>query len=171
MVRVLPILCAVVVAVMVRAATSASAKEMPVPALCTPEINAVLADLVAGHGPDQAYNIMVCGIVTEDTTLGQAVDRTPSHHQTIVAAPVANGPPLFIKIITNDRRDGVVRAKKGDHVEAFGWYFKAAGWERPAVGVINNTFCAIHGDLYNGWVVVNGIRWPRAGCGAGSSLP
>jgi len=152
-----------IVAVMVPTAPVLAAKDMPVPALCTPEVNAVLADLIA-HGPDQAYNIMVCGIVSEATTLDPAVDRSFSRHQTVVAAPVASGPPILIKILTNDRRDGIVLAKKGDHVAAFGWYFKTAAWERPAVGGINNTFCAIHADLYNGWIAVNGIRWPRSGC-------
>ena len=149
--------------ILIAADTTPRAKDVPVPATCTPEVNAVLTDIVRHGSSRQVYNVMVCGTAAAPTAYFVSQDAQGYRHATEIAAPLTDGTTARIKVLTNDRRDGVVLAKTGDRIIVFGWYNQPYPWEHVD-GVINNAFCAIHPDLYNGWVVVNGKRWPTGGC-------
>jgi hypothetical protein len=135
-------------------ACSASAKNASVPTSCNAAVNAQLAQLMDEQHDGPVDNVMVCG-----TTFGPS---RPQHagahggHQLI---------PLRVPIDTTDALDGRVTAPRGAHVAAYGQYFLTSSRQRPFVAGIHDVHCATHRGADNGWVVVNGVRYPRRGCG------
>jgi hypothetical protein len=61
--------------------------------------------------------------------------------------------------VTNDELDGKVTTKKGDNVIAYGQAFfdNLHGFSAG----IHDVHCSTHKGANNGWVVVNGVKFPN----------
>jgi len=140
-----------------------AAPDVPVPEHCTAAVNAQLAELVADGAPREADNVMVCGTVTRDTYFQASRGRAGSHHVTAVEAPIATG-SLLVQIVTNDDLDGVITAHAGDHIAAFGQFYQTTERQRPYAAGLHDTHCSTHRGADNGWVWINGNRWPKGSC-------
>jgi len=143
-----------------------AAPDVAVPAACTPDVNAQLATLVADGSPREADNVMVCGTVTRATYVQSARGPAGSHHVTSVAAPISTGGTLLVQIVTNDTLDGVVTAPAGAHVFAFGQFYQTTARQRPYAAGIHDTHCSTHRGADNGWIVIDGDRFPKGSCPA-----
>ena len=144
-----------------------AATDVPVPAACTAVVNAPLAALVTAGAPDQVDNVIVCGTVARATYFQSSRGPAGSHHVTSVAAPIATGGTLLVQVVTNDRLDGVVSAQTGDRVFALGQFYQTTVRQRPFAAGLHDTHCATHRGADNGWIVVNGNRWPKGSCPLG----
>lgn len=137
-----------------------AANDVPRPSACTPEVNGKLAQLIAKGQSRPVDNVMVCGV----TTGSSHTQRGGPHgdHQVIpllVTFPDRTTHP--IEIVTNDALDGRVTAPSKAAVFAYGQaFFDRTG--QFAAG-IHDTHCSTHRGADNGWVVVNGTKFPR-GC-------
>ena len=145
-------------------APARAATDVPVPASCTAAVNAPLATLVTAGAPEQVDNVIICGTVTRATYFQSSRGAAGSHHVTSVAAPIATGGTLLVQIVTNDRLDGVVSAQTGDRVFALGQFYQTTVRQRPFAAGLHDTHCATHRGADNGWIVVNGDRWPKGSC-------
>ncbi|MDP9107218.1 MAG: hypothetical protein M3N49_14970, partial [Candidatus Eremiobacteraeota bacterium] len=67
-------------------------------------------------------------------------------------------------VVTNDDLDGRVTAPRGATVFAYGQYFQTTDRQRPFVAGVHDVHCATHRGADNGWVVVNGTRYPQHPC-------
>jgi hypothetical protein len=141
-----------------------AAPDVPVPAHCNATVNAQLAELVTDGYPRERDNVMVCGTVTRDTYYQASRGRAGSHHVTAVQAPVATGGSLLVQIVTNDELDGVITAHTGDHIAAFGQFYQTTERQRPYAAGLHDTHCSTHRGADNGWVWINGNRWPKGAC-------
>ncbi|MEA2721851.1 MAG: hypothetical protein QOJ39_3715 [Candidatus Eremiobacteraeota bacterium] len=145
-------------------ACSAAAKDVSVPSSCNAAVNAQLARLIDEHDGGPIDNVMVCG-----TTFGPSrSQRAGAHggHQLIpLRAPIAGGRSALVEVVTNDGLDGRVTAPRGAHVAAYGQYFLTSDRQRPFVAGIHEVHCATHRGADNGWVVVNGVKYPQRSCG------
>jgi hypothetical protein len=141
-----------------------AAPDVPVPAHCNITVNAQLAELVTDGYPRERDNVMVCGTVTRDTYYQASRGRAGSHHVTAVEAPVATGGSLLVQIVTNDDLDGVITAHAGDHIAAFGQFYQTTERQRPYAAGLHDTHCSTHRGADNGWVWINGNRWPKGAC-------
>jgi hypothetical protein len=137
-----------------------AANNVPVPSVCTPEVNRKLAGLIA-RGPSRPVdNVMVCGVALSSSH----TQRGGPHgdHQIIpvlVTFPDRTTHP--IEIVTNDALDGRITAPARAAVFAYGQaFFDRTG--KFAAGV-HDTHCSTHRGADNGWVTVNGVRFPK-GC-------
>ena len=145
-------------------AFAAAAPNVPVPAHCDAAVNAQLARLVAQHHAGAVDNVMVCG-----TTFAPSRPQRPGPHgghQLIpLRAPTGPGQSILVEVVTNDDLDGArVTAPRGARVIAFGQYFKTTGGQRPFVAGVHEVHCATHRGADNGWVVVNGTKFPDIRC-------
>jgi hypothetical protein len=151
------------VALVAVAACAAAARDVPVPSACTPDVNAQLGSLVAESHDGPVDNVMVCG-----TTIGPSrVQRGGPHgdHQLLpLRVPLAGGTSALVEVVTNDSLDGRVTAPRGASVFAYGQYFHTSRRQRPFVAGVHDVHCATHRGADNGWVVVDGAKYPRAGC-------
>ncbi len=107
---------------------------------------------------------MVCG-----TTIAPSrPQRRGPHgaHQLIpLRVPVAgDGRFALVEVVTNDDLDGRVTAPRGATVIAYGQYFRTSDRQRPFVAGVHDVHCATHRGADNGWVVVNGTKYPQNGC-------
>jgi hypothetical protein len=136
------------------------ATDVPVPASCTPAVNAELATLVTDGSPRELDNVMVCGVATRATYFQRSRGYAGSHHVTSVSAPISTGGSILVQIVTNDSLDGIVTAQAGDAVYALGQFYQTTERQRPYAAGIHDTHCATHRGADNGWVVVNAKRWP-----------
>ncbi|HEX3462857.1 MAG TPA: hypothetical protein VHS78_02220 [Candidatus Elarobacter sp.] len=156
-------LAAAVAASLVGVAACASARDVAVPDTCTPAVNARLASLIADGDAGPIDNVMVCG-----TTIGPSrVQRGGPHgdHQLLpLRIPVDGGRTALVEVVTNDSLDGRVTAPRGAAVFAYGQYFHTSRRQRPFVAGIHDVHCATHRAADNGWVVVNGIKYPQHAC-------
>ena len=145
-------------------ACSVSAKDVTVPASCNPAVNAALARLIDEHHDGPVDNVMVCG-----TALGpsrpQRRGRRGGHQLIPLRVPLAPGRSALVEVVTNDDLDGRVTAPRGAHVTAYGQYFLTSDRQRPFVAGIHDVHCATHRGADNGWVVVDGVRFPQRSCG------
>lgn len=152
-----------VLAFIIANASCGSAKDVAPPATCTPSVNDQLAALIAEQHDGNVDNVMVCG-----TTLGPSRPQRPGPHgghQLIpLRAPLPNGSTALVEVVTNDDLDGVVTAPRGAAVFAYGQYFLTSFRQRPFVAGIHDTHCATHRTADNGWVIVNGTKYPRTSC-------
>src|SRR6266567_7049474 len=136
-----------------------AAKDVPVPASCTPQVNAKLAQLIAQHPSQNVDKVMACGVATQKTHI-QKGGPHGSHHVTTIAAPLPSGQMVNVQIVTNDALEGPVTAQVNDPVIAYGQGYISHGlW---AAG-IHDTHCSTHPGADNGWVVVAGAKTPK-GC-------
>jgi hypothetical protein len=132
----------------------------PVPASCTPDVNAKLAQLVANGERRQVDDVMVCGttISASRTQYG----REHGDHQLLTLRVLLPGVGArLVQVATNDDLDGVVTAPAHVPVFAYGQYY--AGRGRFAAG-LHDVHCATHRGAANGWVVVAGTRYPQRPC-------
>jgi hypothetical protein len=143
-------------------ACASGAADVAVPSRCDASVNARLAQLIAEQHDGPVDNVMVCG-----TTIGPSrPQRRGAHgsHQLLpLRVPLATGSAL-VEVVTNDDLDGRVTAPRGAHVAAYGQYFLTSDRQRPFVAGIHDTHCATHRGANDGWVVVNGTRYPQHRC-------
>jgi hypothetical protein len=143
-------------------ACTAAATDVPVPLRCDAAVNAPLAKLVAAQHAGAVDNVMVCG-----RTIGPSrPQRAGPHggHQLIpLRVPLAGGSAL-VEVVTNDALDGPVTAPRGAAVFAYGQYFLTSDRQRPFVAGVHEVHCATHRGAANGWVVVNGTKYPQRRC-------
>jgi hypothetical protein len=145
------------------AACAASARDVPVPSACTPAVNAQVSSLIAESHDGPVDNVMVCG-----TTIGPSrVQRGGPHgdHQLLpLRVPLDAGGTALVEVVTNDSLDGRVTAPRGASVFAYGQYFHTSRRQRPFVAGVHDVHCATHRGADNGWVVVNGTKFPQRAC-------
>lgn len=151
--------CAALLGACGRAASGAA-----VPASCTPAANAQLAQLIAEQHAGAVDNVMVCG-----TTIAPSrPQRRGPHggHQLIpLRVPLAgDGRFALVEVVTNDDLDGRVTAPRGATVFAYGQYFLTSDRQRPFVAGLHDVHCATHRGAGDGWVVVNGTKYPQGRC-------
>lgn len=158
--------------VLATCASLAHAATQPVPPSCSAAVNAGMLQFITAHqGSGQEGdqdNVMVCG-----TALRNAIPQhaghsgTGAHHLLVISAPTTQG-AITIEVVTNDQLDGVVSASTGDAVYAYGQAFfddrplRAGGL--PVTAGLHEPHCATHAGADDGWVVVNGKRYPAQGC-------
>ena len=140
--------------------TASAQVDRAVPAACTEAVNAAAARLIADGRRVEIDNVMVCGttISSSRTQYGSRGD-----HQILplrVALPGLG--TRMLEVVTNDVLDGVVTAPPRALVFAYGQLYLPA--RRPFVAGVHDTHCATHRGAANGWVVVNGNRFPQHGC-------
>ena len=142
---------------------SAAGNGVAAPSDCTASVNARLGTLIAERHDGPVDNVMVCG-----TTIGPSrPQRAGPHggHQLIpVRVPLAGGSAALIEVVTNDDLDGRVTAPRGATVFAYGQYFLTSSRQRPFVAGIHDVHCATHRGADNGWVIVNGAKFPQRPC-------
>ena len=136
---------------------AAGATDVPVPTACTPAVNQRLEDMVKAHRKGYTENVMVCGIAT-GTTVNRGGAHGSHHLITLQAVLPGNG-TRFVQIAINDTLDGVVSAKAGQSVFAFGQGYVTGGkW----VAGVHDVHCSTHPTADNGWVVVDGTKTPTS---------
>ncbi|MFL6427422.1 MAG: hypothetical protein ACJ71S_04200 [Acidobacteriaceae bacterium] len=132
---------------------------MSVPQSCTPDVNQKLAGLLAQQTQENVDNVMVCG-----TTISPSrTQRGGAHGSHQILPLVVNLPGAgskLVEVVTNDDLDGVVTARKGAQVFAYGQAFFDQG-SRLVAG-IHDVHCATHRTADNGWVVVDGQKSPTS---------
>jgi hypothetical protein len=151
-------------ALLVLGACAPAASDAGVPSTCTPSANDRLARLIAEQHAGAVDNVMVCG-----TTIGpsrpQRRGRHGGHQLIPLRAPIgAAGQTALVEVVTNDDLDGRVTAPRGATVFAYGQYFQTTDRQRPFVAGVHDVHCATHRGADNGWVVVNGTKYPQRGC-------
>ena len=135
-----------------------AAKDVPVPAACTPTVNEGLANLIASHTTQDVDNIMACGIATAPTQYRPGGPHG-GHHITTISVQLPAGASVNVQIVTNDALDGIVTAKANDPVFAYGQGYNTHGqW----VAGIHDVHCSTHVGADNGWVVVAGVKTPKS---------
>jgi hypothetical protein len=151
------------IALFTSALTSACARDVPVPDHCDGSVNAELSRLIAERHDGAVDNVMVCG-----TTIGPSrPQRGGPHgdHEVLpLRVPLERGGSALVEVVTNDSLDGRVTAPRSAHVAAFGQYFLTSARQRPFVAGIHDTHCATHRGAADGWVVVDGQKYPRRAC-------
>jgi hypothetical protein len=135
----------------------AQGRDVPVPSSCTLQVNAKLQQMIREHPRGYIENVMACGIAS-----GTRVNHGGthgSHHILSVKVVLPDDGTVSIQVAVNDSMDGVVFARPGDSVFAYGQGYIAHGaW---AAG-IHDVHCATHRSADNGWVVVNGTKTPSS---------
>ena len=123
----------------------------------------MLARLIAERHADAVDNVMVCG-----TTIGpsrpQRGGRHGGHQLIPLRVPLPDGRFALVEVVTNDALDGRVTAPRGATVFAYGQYFLTTERQRPFVAGLHDVHCATHRGADNGWVVVDGTKYPQRGC-------
>jgi hypothetical protein len=148
----------------------AAAATKPVPHSCDATVNADLASFVSSNqGTSQSAhqdNIMVCGTLRQDA-FPQPAGRNGGHQALILTIPTNNG-DMVVAVITNDHLDGLVTGSAGDQVFAYGQaYFDPGNMMEqgiPISGGLHEPHCATHTGADDGWVVVNGHKYPENSC-------
>lgn len=135
-----------------------AARNVPVPAHCTPQVNEGLAELIASGTRRDVDNIMACGVAIENTRVHRGGPHG-SHHITTIAAQLPHGQTVNVQIVANDDLDGVVTAQQNDPVFAYGQGYISHGFW--AAG-IHDVHCSTHPGADNGWVVVAGVKTPHS---------
>ena len=136
-----------------------AANDVPVPSACTPVVNQRLAQLLTSGTKKSTDNVMVCGITTGPSTT-QFGGPHGNHQILSVRAAFPDHSTQLIEVVTNDSLDGVVTAPANANVFAYGTAF-FSNTHQFAAG-IDQTHCATHFGADNGWVVVNGQKYPKS---------
>jgi hypothetical protein len=140
---------------------AAGAKDVPVPDKCIPTVNTRLAQLIQAGTRQNVDNVMVCGVTTKPSQ-SQRAGRHGGHQTLSVRAQLPGIGPRIIQVAINDALDGVVTAPANATVFAYGQaYFDNTGMY---VAGIHDVHCSTHRGADNGWVVVNGKKWPATPC-------
>ena len=137
---------------------------VPVPDACDGSVNERLTQLIADQHDGPVEKVMVCG-----RTIGPSRrQRGGPHgdHQILpLRVPLDGGGNALVEVVTNDSLDGKVTAPKGAQVFAYGQYFLTSDRQRPFVAGVHDVHCATHRGADNGWVVVDGVKYPQRSCG------
>ena len=142
----------------------AGAKDVAVPNHCDGVVNAQLTQLIEERHDGAVDNVMACGTTIAPSRPQRRGPR--GGHQLIpLRVPLADGRTALVEVVTNDDLDGRVTAPRDAHVAAYGQYFLTTERQRPFVAGIHDTHCATHRGADNGWVVVDGTKYPQRGCG------
>jgi hypothetical protein len=142
-------------------ATSAAPaqQDVPVPQSCTPQVNQKLGDLLNSNQTQAVDNVMVCGI-TVSSSRTQRGGPHGSHEILPLRVTFPGGSTRLVEVVTNDDLDGVVTAPVNAQVYAYGQaFFPSRG---RFVAGIHDVHCSTHRDANNGWVVVNGQKYPAS---------
>lgn len=136
-----------------------TAHDMPVPASCTPAVNQKLSTLIANGAQAPVDNVMVCG-----TTISASRPQPGGAHGPHEILPLTvvfpDGSTKLVEVVTNDNLDGKITAPVNASVFAYGQaFFDNAG--HFAAG-IHDVHCSTHRGADNGWVVVNGKKYPAS---------
>lgn len=132
------------------------AQDVSVPSRCTPDVNAQLARLIATDGHLTVDNVTVCG-----TTIARSRvihSRYGTHHVLPLRAPLPGDGTVPIEVVANDDLDGPVVAPPGATVLALGQLYMPA--HGRFVAGLHDVHCATHRGAENGWVVVDGHKYP-----------
>jgi hypothetical protein len=141
--------------------TLGAAADVPVPTSCTPDVNARLAGLLSSHARNNVDNVMVCG-VTVSPSRPQRGGPHGTHEILPITVVFPDGSSRLVEVVTNDDLDGKVTASAKASVLAYGQaFFTSTG--HFAAG-IHDVHCSTHAGADNGWVVVNGTKYPAAAC-------
>jgi hypothetical protein len=135
-----------------------AARNIPVPARCTPAVNQGLADLIASGARRGVDNIMACGVAIERTRIHRGGPHG-DHHITTISAALPSGRSVNVQIVTNDDLDGPVAAQPNDPVFAYGQGFIDHGYWSAG---IHDVHCSTHAGADNGWVVIAGVKTPSS---------
>jgi hypothetical protein len=141
------------------ASTISRGRDVAVPASCTPEVNQKLAGLLAEQMQESVDNVMVCG-TTISPSRTQRGGAHGSHQILPLLVNLPSAGSKLVEVVTNDDLDGVVTAPKGAQVFAYGQAFFDQG-SRFVAG-IHDVHCATHRTADNGWVMVNGQKFPTS---------
>lgn len=129
-----------------------------VPASCTAQVNEKLASLV-GTGADHVDNVMVCG-VTVSSSRTQHGGRHGDHQILPLRVTMPGGNVQLVEVVTNDELDGRVTSGPGATVFAYGQaFFPTHG---HFVAGIHDVHCSTHRGADDGWVVVDGRKFPSS---------
>ena len=142
----------------------AGAHDVAPPQTCTASVNATLAQLIDERHDAPVDNVMVCG-ATFGSSRPQRAGRHGGHQLIPLRVTLPDGRSLPVEVVTNDALDGRVTAPRGASVFAYGQYFSTTDRQRPFVAGIHETHCATHAGADNGWVIVDGTRYPQRSCG------
>jgi hypothetical protein len=138
---------------------SPGGRDVAVPTSCTPEVNQELAGLLAQQTQNNVDNVMVCGV-----TISPSRTQRGGPHGSHEVLPLLVGLPgagsRLVEVVINDELDGVVTAPKGAQVYAYGQAFFDQG-SRFVAG-IHDVHCSTHRTADNGWVVVDGQKFPAS---------
>ncbi len=133
------------------------ARDVPVPESCTPQVNQKLLTLLNSGQRQDVFNVMVCGVTTGPSQT-QSGGEHGSHQILPLSIHFSDGSTRKVDVVTNDDLDGVVSAPANAQVFAYGRaYFDNTG---PYVAGIDEVHCATNRRADNGWVVVNGTKYP-----------
>jgi len=136
-----------------------TALDVPVPASCTPQVNAQLGSLLTQGFVGEVDNVMVCG-TTISSSRTQHGGRHGDHQILPLRVLLPNGSAQLVEVVTNDSLDGRVTAPVQATVFAYGQYFNDGPGHYFAAG-LHDVHCSTHSGANNGWVVVNGVKYPR----------
>jgi len=139
-----------------------AAHDVPVPQSCTPDVNQKLSSLIGSGAQGSVDNVMVCGV-----TISPSRPQRGGPHGTHEILPLTvifpAGTTKLVEVVTNDDLDGKITAPAKAAVFAYGQaFFDNTG--HFAAG-IHDVHCSTHRGADNGWVVVNGQKYP-ANCPA-----
>jgi hypothetical protein len=135
-----------------------AAEDVPVPEACTKAVNTHLAQLLTARPKETTDNVMACGVTTGSSHTQRG--RKHGAHQIIpLLVTMPDGSTRPVEVVTNDELDGKITAKKGDKVIAYGQVFfdNLHGFSAG----IHDVHCSTHKGANNGWVVVNGVKFPN----------
>ena len=136
----------------------ARGRDVPVPSQCTPQVNQGLQDLIRSNTRRDVDNIMVCGVATQNSQVRHGGPHG-NHHVISIGVDLPQDGHVEVQVVINDDLDGVVTAKAGDPLFAYGQGYIAHG--RWAAG-IHDVHCSTHPSADNGWVVVAGQKTPAS---------
>jgi hypothetical protein len=136
-----------------------AAADVPVPANCTPQVNQKLFQLIRNGQQKDVFNVMVCGITSSPS---RTQHGGPHGDHQILSLRVAfpDGSQKLVEVVTNDALDGKVTAPANARVFAYGRAF-FSNTHQYAAG-LDEVHCATNPRADNGWVVVNGKRYPSS---------
>ncbi|HYZ16157.1 MAG TPA: hypothetical protein VE591_07130 [Candidatus Acidoferrum sp.] len=152
----IPTMLSVSIALAGTLSACARGQDVAAPTRCTPDVNAQLARLIATDGHVTVDNVMVCG-----TTLARSRvihSRYGTHHVLPLSAPLPGDGTVPVEVVANDDLDGPVVAPRGATVVALGQlYIPAHG---RFVAGLHDVHCATHRGAENGFVIVDGRKYP-----------
>jgi len=156
--------CGACAALLVLGACAPRGSDVITPVSCTASMNDDIARLIDEQHAGAVDNVMVCG-----TTIGPSRPlpggRYGTHQLIPLRVPYSdNRRTALVEVVTNDTLDGRVTAPRGATVVAYGQYFLTTPGQRPFVAGVHDVHCATHRGADNGWVVVNGTKYPPHGC-------
>jgi hypothetical protein len=134
-------------------------RNVPVPSTCTPQVNQKLFDLLSSGQHSNVDNVMVCGVTTSSSRK-QSGGPHGSHEILPLRVTMPDGNVRPVEVVTNDDLDGVVTSPVNASVFAYGQAFFPSGG-KFAAGV-HDVHCSTHRGADNGWVVVNGVKYPAS---------